>query len=158
MAHVSPVFSYASTYSVMLCCKVTPFAHDCTHPIYARRAPPPADHIHNDLHSPTGTRNDESGWDPMLQGRGRDPAAAPQGNRLTVHTVRDMRGRVLGLGSSSQVGGGGDDADGGAEGGGWEPVVEAWASHEAAVTGVDIASGFGNLGGVSGVVTSGGDG
>eukprot|EP00903_Cladosiphon_okamuranus_P016356 g15084.t1 len=103
----------------------------------------------------TGTRNDESGWGPA--------AAAPEDNRLTVHTIRDTRGRVLGLGSSSRAGGegaGGDDDDGdeGDGGGGWEPVVEAWVSHEAAVTGIDVAGGFGNLGGVSGVVTSGGDG
>lgn len=74
---------------------------------------------------------------------------------------------MLGLGSSSSshaggegVGGGDEDDDDGARdsGGGWEPVVEAWASHEAAVTGIDVAGGFGNLGGVSGVVTSGGDG
>lgn len=112
-------------------------------------------------HPPPGTRNDECGWDPALLGRGRNPAAAPEDNRLTVHTIRDTRGRVLGLGSSSLAGGegaGGDDDDDAGGGGGWEPVVEAWASHEAAVTGIDVAGGFGNLGGVSGVVTSGGDG
>lgn len=69
---------------------------------------------------------------------------------------------MLGLGSSPQAGGegvvDGDDDDDAGGGGGWEPVVEAWAAHEGAVTGVDVAGGFANLGGVSGLVTSGGDG
>lgn len=120
--------------------------------------------MHDDLKLTPGTRNDESGWDPV---GGHNPAAdAPQDNRLTVHTIRDTRGRVLGLDSSSQVGGGvGNDGDDDGDAvaaataaGGWEPVLEAWASHEGAVTGIDVAGGFGNLGGVSGVVTSGGDG
>lgn len=42
--------------------------------------------------------------------------------------------------------------------GGWEPVAEAWTAHEGAVTGIDVVAGHGNLGDVSGVVTSGGDG
>lgn len=81
-------------------------------------------------------------------------AAAPLENRLTVHTIRDARGRVLGLGPSS------DDDDGAAAGAGdgWEPVAEVWTPHDGAVTGIDVASGVGNLGGVTGMVTSGGDG
>lgn len=87
-------------------------------------------------------------------------AAAPMENRLTLHTIRDTRGRVLGLGPSSQRRCDNDDDDGAATGagGGWEPVAEAWTPHEGAVTGIDVAGGVGNLGGVAGMVTSGGDG
>lgn len=52
-------------------------------------------------------------------------------------------------GASTGVGGGGR---------GWEPVVEAWTVHEGAVTGIDVVGEYGDLGGVSGVVTAGGDG
>lgn len=41
---------------------------------------------------------------------------------------------------------------------GWESFMEAQIAHEGAVTGIDTVGGFGDLGGVSGVVTSGGDG
>ncbi|CAN0470758.1 unnamed protein product, partial [Ectocarpus sp. 12 AP-2014] len=119
----------------------------------------------------TGTRNDESGWSALPPVTGREKttaaaAAASLGNRLTVHTIRDTGSRVLGLGSSSSLRTAGTGAGGGGEGGDEDAVVgrlesvaEAWAPHEGAVTGVDVAGGgFENLGGVSGVVTSGGDG
>ncbi len=104
----------------------------------------------------SGTRNDESGWgSPLLPSSGGDAAGPAPENRLAVHTIRDARGRVLGLGSSfpRQRGGEGVGNDDGLDGaGGWEPAVEAWTPHEGAVTGIDLAGGFGRL------VTSGGDG
>lgn len=120
-------------------------------------------HTRNTMYLTLGTRNDESAW---LAGPGYNPGAAgPLDNRLTVHTIRDTTGQVLGLGSSSRVSGGvdvggvgDDDEDDSAAAGGWEPAVEACAAHDVAVTGIDVAGGFGNLGGVSAVVTSGGDG
>ncbi|CAM9478575.1 unnamed protein product, partial [Ectocarpus sp. 8 AP-2014] len=100
----------------------------------------------------TGTRNDESGWSPLPPGPGREKttaaAAASLGNRLTVHTIRDTGSRVLGLGSSSSLRAPGTGAGGGGEGGDEDAVVgrlesvaEAWAPHEGAVTGVDVAGG-----------------
>lgn len=68
---------------------------------------------------------------------------------------------MLGLGSlrAGGGGGGGEDFDEDAVVGGLESVVEVSTPHEGAVTGVDVAGGgFDNLDGVSGLVTSGGDG
>lgn len=78
------------------------------------------------------------------------------GNRLTVHSVRDTQGRVLGLGPQR---GNGDDGEEEVVGG-WEPAIEAWTSHEGTVTGIDVVGGgYGSFGGGSAcVLTSGGDG
>lgn len=110
----------------------------------------------------TGTRNDEIAL--LLDGRVGINAARgpPVGNRLTVHSIRDTQGRVLGLGSQQQQqrdDGQEADAQAGGGGRGWEPVVEAWVVHEGGVTGMDVVGGYGNPGGVSSsFVTSGGDG
>ena len=110
----------------------------------ARTAPPPLE---------TGTSNEEPG----LSSDG-----AGLGNRLTVHSVRDTQGRVLGLGPQRGIAGAGGNGgdDDGEVAGGWEPAIEAWTSHEGTVTGIDVVSGgYGTFGGgCARVLTSGGDG
>lgn len=108
----------------------------------------------------TGTRNDESGA--LLPSQPFTPSL-PVDNRLTVHTIRDTVGGILGL-----KGGGGragmeddSDQDGGRAGAGvgWEPTTEAWMAHEGAVTGMALVKGYDNgRGDASALLTTGGDG
>lgn len=109
------------------------------------------------MYTRAGSRNDESGF--LVDGRSNNAADASPGNRLTVHSIRDAQGRVLGLAPRRGAVGSRENSNEEQEqAGGWEPVVEAWTAHEGAVTGIDVVGGFGDLLGVSGVVTSGGDG
>lgn len=98
-----------------------------------------------------GTRNDES----SLKPKGR---ANQLGDRLILHSIRDSHGRVLGLGAPTIMDNGDEDENTDHEARGWEAFMEAQTAHEGAVTGMDMVGGFGDLGGVSGVATSGGDG
>lgn len=80
------------------------------------------------------------------------------GDRLILHSIRDSHGRVLGLGAPMVMDHGDEDENTDHEARGWEAFMEAQTAHDGAVTGIDTVGGFGDLGGVSGVATSGGDG